>query len=125
MKRQLEEGKAHIQFCLQIYAMQLASGRHFVREPPEKSKAWDMPEMVDFLLRPDVDSTVLHMCAFSMTSVDEMGEGLVQKATRVMSSSEEVLKQVDLQCSNRGGGRHHRHVHVIQGRARRAQVYPR
>ena len=34
-----------------------------------------------------------------------------------------IIKQVPLQCSNRGGGQVHRHVHLIQGRAKYAQVY--
>ena len=99
--------------------------RHFVHEHPERSKAWDMPEVIDFMNRPDVDSTVLHMCAFGMKATDDKGEGLVQKATRVMTSSDEVIKQVGLQCANRGGGEQHRHVHLISGRAKYAQVYPR
>jgi hypothetical protein len=60
-----------------------------------------------------------------MTAKDEQGEALVQKATRIMSSSDEIIKQVALQCSNRGGGQIHRHVHLIQSRAKYAQVYPR
>ena len=39
-----------------------------------------MPEVVEFLLRLDVDSIVLHMCAFVMTAKDDQGEALVQKA---------------------------------------------
>ena len=42
-----------------------------------------------------------------------------------MSSSPEVLKKVAARCSNEGGGEQHRHVHLVQGRARLAQVYPR
>ena len=97
--------------------MLLNGKRHFVHEHPEKSRAWDMPEVIDFMLKPEVDSTVLHMCAFGMTAKDEQGEAPVQKATRIMSSSDEISKQVALQCSNR-------HVHPIQGRARHAEVYP-
>ena len=125
MERELNQGKAHIRFCLEIYLIQLKAKRHFVHEHPDRSRAWDMPEMKEFLLKPEVGAITLHMCAFGMKSKDELGEGLVQKATRVMSSSPEVLKQVDLQCANRGGGAPHRHVHLIQGRAKHAQVYPR
>ena len=84
-----------------------------------------MPEVIDVLLRLNINSTVLHMCAFGMTAKDEQGEALVQKATRIMSSSDEIIQEVTLQCSNRGGGQIHRHVHLIQGRAKYAQVYPR
>ena len=34
---------------------------------------------------PMVDEVVSHMCAFGMTSVDEMGTGLVYKPTRFLS----------------------------------------
>ena len=105
--------------------MQLSAKRHFVHEHPERSRAWDMPEVKEFLLRPEVASVVLHMCAFGLTAQDEQGECLGKKATRVMSSSDEIIKQVGLQCSNQGGGAHHRHVHLIQVLAKYAQVYPR
>ena len=42
-----------------------------------------------------------------------------------MSSSGEVLKRVDRRCLNLVGQDPHRHVHLIQGRAKAAQVYAR
>ena len=95
MAEELRRGKAHIRFCLEIYAMQLSAKRHFIHEHPERSKAWDMPEVKQFFLRPEVDAVTIHMCAFGMTAVDEIGEAPVQKATRIMSSSAEVLKRID------------------------------
>ena len=76
------------------------------------------------MLRPEVDAVVLHMCAYGMTSRDEHGEGLVKKPTRILSSSPEVLKRVEARCSNERGEDMHRHVHLVQGRAKEAQVYP-
>ena len=49
----------------------------------------------------------------------------MRKGTRVMSSSEEILKRIARRCSNEDGGTQHRHVHLIQGRAKAAQVYPK
>ena len=72
------------------------------------------------LLRPEVGSVTCHMCAFGMTSTDQDGEGLVQKATRLMSSSEEMPKRMDVRCSNESSGEVHRHVRLEQGRARQA-----
>ena len=51
--------------------MQLAGTRHFVHEHPETSSAWETDELKQFLLRPEVDATVTHMCAYGMTSTDE------------------------------------------------------
>ena len=96
-----------------------------MHEHPENSKAWDMPEITELLMMPEVGSTVLHMCAFGMTSSDKDGEAPVKKGTRIISSSEEVLKRISRRCSNETDEIKHRHVHLIQGRAKAAQVYPR
>ena len=125
MEQQLRKAKAHIRFCVEIYKMQLAGRRHFIHEHPEKSKAWNMPEMVEMMARPEVGAVVCHMCGFGMMSEDKDGRGLVRKATRIMTSSGEVLKRLNVRCSNEGGASRHRHVHLEQGRARQAQVYPR
>ena len=95
-----------------------------MHEHPEKSKAWEMPEITELMAHAEVGSVVLDMCAFGMTSTDEQGEAPVKKGTRLMSSSDEVLKRFDRKCSNGGNGTQHRHVHLIQGRAKAAQVYP-
>ena len=101
METELKNGKNHVRFCIEVYRLQLQGRRHFVHEHPEKSKAWDMPEITELLARAEVGSVVLHMCAFGMTSTDEKGEAPVKKGTRLMSSSEEVLKRVDRKCSNK------------------------
>ena len=59
-----------------------------------------------------------------MVSEDEKGEAPVKKGHCLMSSSGEVLKRVDRRCSNEVGQGSYRHVHLIQGRAKAAQVYP-
>ena len=125
VKEELRQAKAHVRFCIEIYLMQVRGHRHFVHEHPERSRAWQLPEMKELLLRPEVGSVILHMCAFGMTSTDEMGTAPVKKATRIISTSDEVLKQVNRQCANERGGPRHRHVPLVQGRARAAQVYPR
>ena len=37
MEKELNQGKAHIRFCLEIYLMQLKAKRHFVHEHPDRS----------------------------------------------------------------------------------------
>ena len=84
--------------------MQLAGKRHFVHEHPEGSTAFAMPEFVEFLARPEVGMTTLHMCAYGMEAADENGKGLVKKPTRIVSSSAEVLSRVEARCTNEQGG---------------------
>ena len=125
MKRELDIARGHIKFCADIYRVQLRAGRHFVHEHPEGSRAWSMAELQEIMMHPRVGSTVLHMCSFGMVAEDEKGVAPVKKGTRVMSSSTEVLKRVARRCENETEKGHHRHVHLIQGRAKAAQVYPR
>ena len=96
----MEAGKRHIICFVELYCMQIEGRRHFVHEHPDKSKAWEMPEVQQLLLRPEVGSTTLHMCAFGMSAVDELGTAPVKKPTIVMSTSEEVLQRVSKICSN-------------------------
>ena len=125
MKRQLDAAREHVRFCAEIYRYQLSQRRHFVHEHPEKSTAWKMKEIVELMMMPEVGAVTMHMCAFGMTGIDEKGEAPVKKGTRIMSSSMEVLKRVERKCTNGDGNKPHRHVHLIQGRAKAAQVYPR
>ena len=67
----------------------------------------------------------MHMRAYGMTAEDEQGEGLIKNGARITSSSEEVLKRIERRCSNEYHDDRHRHVHLVQGRAKAAQVYPR
>ena len=54
-----------------------------------------MPEVKQFVMRPEIDAVVIHMCASGITGVDERGEAPVQKATRIMSSSDEIVKRIN------------------------------
>ena len=104
--------------------MQRAGKRHFVHEHPETSSTWETDELKHSLLRPEFDAAMTHMRAFGMTSSDEQGVGLVKKATRIVSSSPEVIRRIAVRCSNELEGPKHRHVQLVQGRAKAAQVYP-
>ena len=125
MAKELKDAKGHVKFCIEIYRIHLEGRRHFVHEHPEKSSAWEMLELTEFLMHPEIGSVVLHMCGFGLVAEDKKVEALVEKGTRVMSSLGEVLKPVDRRCSSEVGQDPRRHVHLIQGRAGQAQVYPR
>ena len=63
-----------------------------MHEHPHSASSWNMDEVMTMMLRSDVGSVDFDMCAFGMTSRDELGEGKAQKRTRVMSNAPEVLK---------------------------------
>eukprot|EP00973_Karenia_brevis_P025635 3536728-Karenia_brevis.AAC.1 len=59
---------------------------------------------------------------------DDRGESYVYKPTQFMTNSPAIAEQLSRKCSNYDIGNnnhnHHRHVHLLNGRARKAQVYP-
>ena len=61
-----------------------------------------------------------HMCAFGMTSKDKQGVGAVLKPTTFMTNSVEAYKALSKRCPG-----HDRHVHLVEGRAAAAQIYPK
>ena len=64
--------------------------------------------------------SLLDMCCFGMTAVDQNGvRGLVRKTMRLVTNAEELVDATAHRC---GGG--HVHVHLISGRAKHAAVYP-
>ena len=96
-----------------------------MHEHPAGATSWNMPEMVSLLARGEVDAVTMDMCMFGMKATKDGKEYLVQKKTRIVSSSQEVLKNVGRKCPNAGGEKVHEHV-VLEGeRTRKAQVYPR
>ena len=111
---------AHIAFCFEMYEIQRKAGRFFAHEHPSSASSWSRPEVLEMLLREDVELVEVDMCNFGMTASDEYGEALVRKRTKILTNSSEVAKRVARKCDNS-----HRHVHLIGGKAKRAQLYPR
>ena len=114
----------HLCFCVKLYLVQIRAGRYFLHEHPNSATSWDVGCMRMLLNQPGVLRVRGDMCPHGMTSVDEQGEGLVKKPTRIMSSSAEVLNRVQARCSNERGETKHRHVHLVCGRPNAAEIYP-
>ena len=66
------------------------------------------------------------MCHWHMTSTDEQGEALVKKETGWLTNSSELANILNVQCSNMLADKScwHRHVHLVNGRAKVAEQYP-
>ena len=115
----IREGIAHIKFCTTLYNMQIDGGRYFLHEHPSGAWSWKLPDVDKLMSRPGVAQRRGHMCPHGMHSHDAQGAGLVLKPTTWLSNSAALLDAVALMCS---GG--HRHVHLVNGRAAAAAVYP-
>ena len=113
VKKEMAAACAHIVFCFEMYEIQRRAGRYFMHEHPSSASSWSRPEVLEMLLREDVELVEVDMCDFGMTASDEFGEALVRKRTKILTNSAEVARRVARKCS---GG--HRHVHLIGGKAK-------
>ena len=119
MAPELREATAHIQCCMREYEEQRKNGRFFLHEHPDSATSWQLKEVVVMSMSGGVEIEHVDMCGD--------GKGLVRKRTKVMSNAPEVLKRIARQCSNGPGKQDtdHKHVQLIGGKAKRAQIYPR
>jgi hypothetical protein len=109
----------------QLYRDQQKRRKHFLRERPAGASSWWEKEVVTIQQLTNVGATISHMCQYGMTATDVAGHiGHVFKPTTWMSPSIHMLAQLSKRCTRRGGGETHRHVHLINGWAASAAIYP-
>ena len=63
VKKELAEACAHIIFCFEMYEIQRKAGRFFMHEHPSSARSWKRPEVLDMLLKEDVELVEVDMCA--------------------------------------------------------------
>ncbi|CAK9104120.1 Copia protein [Durusdinium trenchii] len=105
-----EEAITLLQFALQLAKDQKSRGCHFVLENPQSSRAWTLEEMQRALEQLEARCVVFHQCRFRLKN--QAGD-LLRKATRIATSSDEILSQLDgMKCLG-----NHPHGHIIGGKA--------
>jgi len=75
--------------------------------------------MKEIMKDPRVYQVIGDMWCFSMSQDDELGEALIRKPTGFMTNAEMIATRLARRCD---GG--HRHIHLVNGRAKKAEVYP-
>ena len=123
-EKRLKEGKKHLRTAVRAYWKQMEEGRYFVHEHPKGAKSWEEKCMKNLMSDERVFVVTGPMCRWSMESHDLHGAGLVLKMTQWVANSPRLASILQGVCSNSLGRTWHRHVNLINGRARAAQVYP-
>jgi hypothetical protein len=119
VRKRLQEARRHLEFCVVLYRDQLARGKHFLHEHPLGASSWKEGCIERLAGKPDVSTTVGHMCRYDMKVDDELGvKKLVMKPTRWLSSSEAMLRRLSSKCQ-----RDHEHGSLLNGKAAQAAVY--
>ena len=115
----LAEGRLHLKTACEAYEEQHRNGRFFLHEHPKPASSWQEEPMRRIMELEGVYTIQAPMCKWGMTSEDGEGLGYVRKETQWVTNSPELAKTIEGKCDGS-----HRHVHLINGRARYAQVYP-
>ena len=115
----LEAAKEHVRFCIRLYRLQRNAGRYFLHEHPRTATSWKMEEVQELLHMPDILRAESDQCRFGLTTVVKGEELLAKKPTSFLTNSWAIERELSKKCQG-----DHVHGHLIEGRARAAQVYP-
>ena len=92
---------------------------YFLHEHPWTARSWTEPEMKKLLSTPGVFKVKGDMCEFEMTQEDGQGVGRIRKSTGFATNAPQLARRLAKTCTGQ-----HRHIHLIGGRAKAAEIYP-
>ena len=120
VRRGLEEAVAHVAFAVIMCLRQAQAGRRFLFEHPCGAKSWTLNIVNKLLQVKHAAKIAFDFCMLGMKSEDEMGEDPAKKRTSIITNSQLLAHRLSqYQCDG-----NHRHVKLINGRARKCQEYP-
>ena len=100
--------------------MQHKSGRHFIFEQPQSSRAWSLNEVVKMTYQEGVERTTFHQCMYGLRASDEQGSAPAYKPTSVLTNHPALVEVLRKRCD---GG--HRHAQLIgKSACTQAAQYP-
>lgn len=109
-----------IRFSIEICELQHKSGRHFIFEQPQSSRAWSLNEVVNMMYCDGVTKTTCHQCMYGLVSSDHQGVAPAYKPTSVLTNHPALAEVLQ---KRRSGD--HRHAQLIgKGACSRAACYP-
>ena len=125
IKRQKEEGMMHLKTACDAYRRRYEAGRYFLHEHPASADSWSEECVLELMNLPGVQKVRGPMCRWHMSAEDGEGRGYVRKETCWLTNSPQLAKVLEGECTNKDPSKEwHRHVHLTDGRAKGAQVYP-
>ena len=90
-----EECMRHLQFCCELYRIQIAGNRYFLHEHPATATSWSDLWIERLLKHPRVGSLISDQCEYGLLTPDADGIPTpAKKPTRWMSSSPFMLQRL-------------------------------
>ena len=115
-----QRARVHLHFCTQWFRGQMAAGRYLLYEHPQTAASWAEPCVANIARDDRVFRTEIDQCAYGLTSEDSEGVAPARKPTSMLTNSVGLKNALCKKCQGCS-----RHVQLVEGRARAAQVYPR
>ena len=97
-----------IRFSIEICELQHRSGRHFIFEQPQSSRAWSLNEVIKMTYCDGVAKTTFPQCMYGLMSSDHQGPALAYKPTSVLTNHPALAEVLQERCSG-----DHRHARLI------------
>ena len=97
------KARVHLEFCKELYQLQMRAGRYFLHEHPRGASSWLEDYMEEITEDPRAMIVEADMCAFGLTSTTGWGEiEAARKATRFVTNSPHVAHAINMRCTNAG-----------------------
>jgi len=96
VKRVVDYGTTHLEFCVKLYQIQMDNKLYFLHEHPHAASSWENKEIKGLLEQGGVVRVKSHMCAFGMESEDKLGKGFAKKPTGFMTNAPALAKRLEL-----------------------------
>ena len=123
-QERIECGRKFFEFCCNIYELQLREGRYVLHQHPAAARSWSEECINKMLRRQGVVGVVGDQCQCGLKSHDGQREGLARKRVGFMTNSPCIAKRLTSKCPNNCDNQFHKHVVLINGRAKAAETYP-
>ena len=117
--RMMKDARDHLAFSMAVYQLQMDNGMYFLHEHPWTATSWDEDFVKRLLERDGVTRVRGDMCQFGMYQNTPEGLKFVKKPTGFMTNAKGIAEELGKKCQ-----RMHSHVYLLNGRAKRAEVYP-
>ena len=85
-QEKMRTARRQMQFCMEVYQMQMDRGKYFLHGHPNSASSWKLPE-VQRMNKHRVQTIRCDMCTFGMKVTDQKGTALAKKRTKLMSNS--------------------------------------
>jgi hypothetical protein len=97
-----------IRFSTEICELQHKSGRHFLLEQPQSSRAWSLNEVVKLAYLDGVEKATFHQCMYGLEARDHQGVAPAYKPTSVLTNHPALVEVLQEKCNGK-----HRHAQLI------------